>query len=195
MRRAAPWLAALALVAVLVIGIVQAGGESTPASDEEAPALAEMQRTLQGAPAPLAQLHARGAELETGGGERAYRRELEQLKGYPVVVNAWGSWCGPCRVEFPLFARVATRLGKRVAFLGLNVNDNNDEARAWLRKRPVPYPSFEDGNSRIVQQEGAIGGLPVTIFYDANGERTFTHQGQYRTDAELIADIERYAGA
>ena len=194
MRRAAPWLAALALVAVLVIGIVQAGGGKTEKTNQAGPALAEMQRQLSGAPAPLSALHARGAALETGGGERAYRRELEQLRGYPVVVNAWGTWCAPCRDEFPLFARVATKLGKSVGFLGLNVNDNNDDAREWLGKRPVPYPSFEDGNSRIVQQEGAIGGLPVTIFYDKDGERVFTHQGQYRTDEDLIADIRRYAG-
>jgi thiol-disulfide isomerase/thioredoxin len=195
MRRAAPWLAALALVAVLVIGIVQAGGGESENTDEKAPALSEMQRQLSGAPAPLSALHARGGSLETGGGERAYRRELDSLKGYPVVVNAWGSWCGPCRVEFPLFARVSTKLGKRVGFLGLNVNDNNDAARKWLKQRPVPYPSFEDGNSRIVQQEGAIGGVPVTIFYDSSGKRVFTHQGQYRSDKDLIADIKRYAGA
>lgn len=195
MRRALPWLAALVLVAVLAIGIVQAGGGSSESPSGTAPTVAVMQRALSGAPAPLAAVYERAAEVETGGGETAYRRELRQLKGYPVVVNAWGSWCGPCRLEMPIFARVATKLGKRVGFLGLNVNDNNDAARAFLKKRPVPYPSFEDGNSRIVQKEGAIGGLPVTIFYDKTGERVFTHQGQYRNDADLEADIKRYAGA
>jgi thiol-disulfide isomerase/thioredoxin len=195
MRRAAPWLAALALVVVLVIGVVQAGGGSSETSSDESPSLSDMKRDLAGAPGPLAALHGRAATLETGGGETAYRRELRQLEGYPVVVNAWGSWCGPCKLEFPIFARVATKLGKRVAFVGLNVNDNNEQARAFLGKSPVPYPSFEDGNSRIVQQEGAIGGLPVTIFYDKNGKRMFTHQGGYKNDADLEADIRRYAGA
>ena len=195
MRRAAPWLAALAVIAVVAIGIAQAGGGSSEKSTEKGPGLAEMQRELRGAPGPLGALHGRGATLETGGGEEAYRRELRTLEGFPVVVNAWGSWCGPCRLEFPLFARVATRLGKRVAFLGLNVNDNNEAARSFLERSPVPYPSFEDGNSRIVQQEGSIGGLPVTVFYDKTGKRTFTHQGPYRTEAELEDDIRRYAGA
>jgi cytochrome c biogenesis protein CcmG/thiol:disulfide interchange protein DsbE len=194
MRRALPWLAGLAIVAALTIGIAQGGGgaEEEPATD--GPSVAEMQAQLAGAPAPLAALHERAATLETGG-EGAYRRQLAALKGYPVVVNAWGSWCGPCRAEFPIFARVSTKLGKRVGFLGLNVVDNNEAAREFLAGHPVPYPSYEDGRGTITKGEGGIGGAPVTIFYDRDGERQFTHQGQYRSDADLERDIRRYAGA
>jgi cytochrome c biogenesis protein CcmG, thiol:disulfide interchange protein DsbE len=112
-----------------------------------------------------------------------------------VVVNAWASWCGPCKLEFPLFQRVATRMGRRVAFLGLNVSDNLDDARGFLARSPVPYPHLEDGDSRIMQSTGAAGGLPATVFYDAEGERAFIHQGGYRTEADLIRDIERHTGA
>jgi thiol-disulfide isomerase/thioredoxin len=109
-------------------------------------------------------------------------------------VNAWASWCGPCKLEFPVFQRVSTRLGKEVAFLGLDVADNRGDAAAFLKKVPVPYPHLEDADSRIVQSAGAPGGLPATIFYDERGRRAFIHQGGYTSEADLLEDVERYTG-
>src|SRR3954462_800772 len=123
MRRVLPWIAGLAIVVALAIGISQAGGGSDEKGSSTGPSVADMRTKLADSPAPLAALHARAATLETGGGEDAYRRTLASLKGFPVVVNAWGSWCGPCRSEFPIFARVSTQLGKQVGFVGLNVVD------------------------------------------------------------------------
>jgi thiol-disulfide isomerase/thioredoxin len=107
-------------------------------------------------------------------------------------VNGWATWCGPCKLEFPIFQRVATRLGKRVAFLGLNVSDNREEAEEFLAERPVPYPSIEDGDTAIAQHVGWVGGLPITIFYDRRGKK-FVHQGGYKNERDLLRDIERYA--
>jgi thiol-disulfide isomerase/thioredoxin len=194
MRRALWIIGALALAAVLAVGVVQAGGDGGP--DDGGPAfdLADAQRTLRGAPGPLAALYARANTIEPAD-VTAYERTLRGLRGHPVVVNAWASWCGPCKLEFPIFQRVATRLGTKVAFLGLNVNDNRGEAEEYLAEMPLPYPSLEDGDSRIVQRAAASAGLPTTIFYDAEGNRTGVHQGGYRTEQDLIDDIERYAGA
>ncbi|CAA9512331.1 MAG: Thiol:disulfide oxidoreductase related to ResA [uncultured Solirubrobacteraceae bacterium] len=191
MRRTAWILAAAALVAVLVVGILQGSGatEKTPDFD-----LADAKRTLAGAPGPLAALHGRSNVIEPDGGVAQYEAMLRQVRGYPVVVNAWATWCGPCKLEFPIFQQVSTKLGKRVAFFGLNVSDNRAKADEFLRERPVPYPSLEDGDTRIVQDVGWSGGLPLTIFYDRNGKK-FVHQGGYTTQADLIRDIERYAGA
>jgi cytochrome c biogenesis protein CcmG/thiol:disulfide interchange protein DsbE len=191
MRRLAYALAAVALLGVLVLGITQAGSgtDKTPPFD-----LAKAQRQLAGSPAPLAALHRDAATLQEGGNVKKYDAMLARLKGYPVVVNLWGTWCGPCKLEFPLFQQVATRFGKRVAFVGVNVTDNNDEARKYLAKRPVPYPSLEDGDARIAQHVGFLGGLPVTVFYDRRGHK-FVHQGGYEKIAKLERDIRRYAGA
>ncbi len=190
MRRTLGWLAAAAVAAVLVVGLVQAGGdEEEPRS--QGPSLSEAQRALAGAPEPLANLHQAAGELRDGDLD-AYRKELEALRGYPVVVNAWASWCGPCKLEFPFFQRAAARLGKRVAFIGLNVNDNEGEAKAFLAKEPVPYPHLVDGDSRIIQAEAAAPGLPVTLYYDRRGKRTFVHQGGYRSETDLLEDVRRY---
>ena len=190
-RRLALPLAAAALVAVLVIGLVQAGGrDAEPAG--AGPSEAEIDRALRGAPAPLAALHETAGELRPSGPED-FRRRLRALRGYPVVVNAWASWCGPCKLEFPYFGRAATRLGKRVAFLGLNVSDNAEEARGFLAGHPVPFPHLEDPDARIIQEESASTGLPVTLFYDRRGRQAFVHQGGYESERDLLADIRRYA--
>ena len=190
MRRALWILGALALAAALAIGISQAGGgDDEPAA---APATTDM-TSLAGAPAPLATLHRAAGEITPADTDR-YARQLRELRGYPVVVNAWASWCGPCKLEFPFFRAAATRLGKRVAFIGLNVSDNRGDAKAFLAKQPVPYPHLEDGDGRIVQRTGAAGGLPATVFYDKDGRRAFIHQGGYRSERDLLDDIERYVG-
>ena len=83
---------------------------------------------------------------------------------------------------------------RRSRFLGLNVSDNRQDAEAYLKKTPVPYPHLEDKDSRIVQEAGARGGLPTTIYYDKDGKREFIHQGGYTDDADLVEDIRKYAG-
>ncbi|HEV2785386.1 MAG TPA: TlpA disulfide reductase family protein [Solirubrobacteraceae bacterium] len=192
MRRALQFLAFAALVAVLVIGLTQAGS----ADGEDAasgPTLAELRRAVEGAPPPLAALYAE-ANRVVPSDPADFRRRLRSLRGYPVVVNVWGSWCGPCKLEFPYFQRAAQQLGRRVAFLGVNVIDNRANAERFLAERPVPYPSLEDGNARI-SQETAPGarGAPITVFYDARGRRSSVHQGGYKSEQDLIADIRRYA--
>ena len=191
MRRLALPLAAVAVLAVLVVGLVQAAGtDSAPAG--AAPSQAEAERALAGAPAPLAALHDAAGELRPSDPD-GFREQLRELRGYPVVVNAWASWCAPCKLEFPFFGKAVTRLGKRVAFLGLNVADNAGDARRFLATSPVAYPHLEDPDSRIIQDQSAASGLPVTLFYDRRGRQTFVHQGGYRSARDLLDDIGRYA--
>jgi cytochrome c biogenesis protein CcmG/thiol:disulfide interchange protein DsbE len=193
MRRALPVLAATALVGVLVVGLMQAGG-----GDEEPPRparpfdLASARAALEGAPEPLAALHAQSNQL-LDGHPRAFKERLRSLRGFPVVVNKWASWCGPCRIEFPHFQRVATERGKEIAFLGLNSGDNRGDAEAFLREAPVPYPSYVDPREEIAREAGAPANYPITVFYDSKGERAFVKQGGYRTQADLEADIDKYA--
>jgi thiol-disulfide isomerase/thioredoxin len=184
-------LGAVAVAAILAIGLVEALDSSTT----PAPAtlsLAEQRRLLAGAPAPLAALHAQASEL-LGGGRAAVRSRLTELRGYPVVINKWASWCGPCRLEFPVFQRVSVKLGKRVAFLGLDGgNDATGAARRFLRKVPLSYPSYEDPKERAARDQQAGSLYPTTVFIDARGHRT-VHQGPYEDDATLERDIRRYA--
>lgn len=147
---------------------------------------------LRGAPATLAALYRQGDRL-LAGGTAAYERRLGSLHGYPVVVNDWASWCEPCRREIPLFGRAAARFGKRIAFLGVDGEDNRAAARTFLREHPLPYPSFDDPGSEIAGSQGGPAGYPRTAFYDARGKLVHLKPGPYASSAELTADIRRYA--
>lgn len=170
------------------------GCGSNDSSAEPVPTPAEARAELRGAPPQLAVLHDQASELLPGG-NAAFERRLRALRGRPVVVNAWGSWCGPCKEEFPVFQRMAVRYGKDVAFIGLDVNDPADDARAWLDDHWVSYPSFLDPDEKISRGIGATVGLPTTVFFDRDGERAYIKPGPYRDDKALESDLQRYVGA
>ena len=186
-----PWIvvAVVAVVVVLVIGLTQLGSSTT--TNKRAPGLTAAQRQLTGSPPALDALHRDANRLLPGKDRKA---RLAALRGHPIVLNAWGSWCAPCRAEFPLLQRVSERVGKRVAFVGLDVQDPAADAAKFLRSHPVTYPSYQDINRALSSGYGLIG-TPSTIFYDARGKQTFLHSGPYTKDAQLLADIRRYAGA
>ncbi|HEU4701974.1 MAG TPA: TlpA disulfide reductase family protein [Conexibacter sp.] len=164
-------------------------------ADVQAPTPAQARAELAGSPAALASLHAQAAKLLDGGLD-AYRARLATLRGHPVVVNAWASWCGPCKYEMPYFSRAAVRFGRRVAFVGINAGDlSRDDARAFLREHFVPFPSYVDPHDQIAQEVGVRAGLPTTVFYGRDGKVAYVHQGRYRDEAALVADVTRYAGA
>lgn len=179
---AAALLAGLVLTAFVVgCGSSAGGGSATHPNYAKA---------LKGAPAPLAALYGEGNELLPGGKD-ALEKRIGEL-GHPVVVNIWASWCNPCRVEFPMFQQVSAKFGKRVAFLGADSEDAETEAKEWLQNHPVPYPSyFEEGFSYAASLK--LSGPPDTAFYNAEGELVYTKHGQYEHQAELEADIEKYA--
>jgi thiol-disulfide isomerase/thioredoxin len=191
MRRIAAILGGLVLVALLVIGLTQAGKGNSGASSRRPFDLARAQRELAGAPAPLASLHRQSARL-LAGGRPAFRRRLAALKGYPVVVNKWASWCGPCRTEFPIFQSEAVAAGKRVAFVGVNAGDSLDPARRYLRATPLPFPSYLDPSEQIAKSIRAPANYPITLFFDRRGRQVYIHQGGYRRQADLAADLRRY---
>jgi cytochrome c biogenesis protein CcmG/thiol:disulfide interchange protein DsbE len=149
-------------------------------------------RALAGSPPPLAGLHEQAGRLLPGG-LRAFDRRLADLRGHPVVVNKWASWCGPCREEFPWFQRLSARLGRRIAFVGVNSRDSAAAARTFLKELPVPYPSYSDPDEEIARAIGGSAGFPATAFYDSDGRLAYTRQGQYASEADLATDIKRYA--
>jgi len=180
----------LCLAAVVVaLGVSACGSSGGGTSTAKAP---DYKQALAGAPKPLAKLYAQGDRLVSGG-MSAFGSQLGALRGHPVVVNVWASWCEPCRMEFPYLQRLSAKYGKRVAFVGVDTNDNDAAARTFLAELPLPYPSYTDPNKDIAQSVGATVGLPDTAYYDASGKQVFVKQGQYASEGDFAADIKRYA--
>jgi len=192
MRRAAIAIGTLAVVAALVIGVVQAR-QSDSAQTEKVAALkrAQVSKPIAGVPPELAALRGRVNE-RIRGGTKALDAQLQALRGHPVVVNLWASWCDPCRFELPFLQRQALQRAASVAFLGVNVDDGTTSAEKMASEFPMPYPSVEDPDRKIAARYGAIG-LPVTVFYDTSGKRQMVHQGVYANEDLLSDAIDRYA--
>jgi cytochrome c biogenesis protein CcmG, thiol:disulfide interchange protein DsbE len=192
MRRIAYALAAIALVAVVIVGLTQAGGDARdPAPEADSFDLEQARAELRGAPAPLAALHGDAGKVLEGD---EFQPALDSVKGTPAVINKWASWCGPCRAEFPIFQQVATERGKDIAFLGLNAKDARPAAERFLADFPVPFPSYEDENEEIARKFRAGTYFPMTVFVDGRGKTEFVHAGEYTSAAELEADIDKYLG-
>jgi len=177
------------MIALLALGLGGCGSGSSGDSGGKPP---DYKRLLAGSPAPLAALHAQSNELLPGGAD-AFEKRIGELKGYPIVVNFWASWCGPCRFEFPTLQKLSAQYGKRVAFLGVNSQDDPDAAATFLGEEPVPYPSYIDPGKGLIESLGGLGGLPDTAFYDRAGKLVELKQGPYTEDSELEADVRRFA--
>lgn len=182
----------IALAAVVAYGLSRAPESKGPKQPTKSKISAqELREKLGGAPPALAALH-REANRFLPGSRKALKARLRTLRGHPVVVNVWGSWCGPCRVELPILQRASLDWGRRVAFLGVDSKDNRESAERLLADIPVTYPSFDDADAEIFNGYKLFA-APSTIYYDATGRQTYIHQGQYLDRQQLDADIRRYA--
>lgn len=115
---------------------------------------------------------------------------LASLRGKPVVLNFWASWCDPCRAEAPEFARTAKQYGTSVRFLGMAILDGRDAALAYMAKYHVPYPSVRDARGEVSKNYG-VTGVPETVFIDARGVIAGHYIGAFKNGqlGPVVADL------
>lgn len=115
------------------------------------------------------------------------RLALADLRGRPVVVNFWASWCIACREEAPILHASAQAHAGKVVFLGVDVQDLTGEARAFARKYGMNYGSVRDESNSAYYAYG-LTGVPETYYLDARG-RVIAHTPGPVTRAMLAQGI------
>jgi cytochrome c biogenesis protein CcmG/thiol:disulfide interchange protein DsbE len=151
-------VASVALVALLVYGVVGAGGSTT---------LDEAVRKGQRPAAP-----SRTLPLIDGG-----RSSIAAMKGKPVLLNFWASWCDPCKDESPLMQRAHRRLQRAGGtVLGVTVSDASEDSRAFERKYGLTFPSLRDVDSRLKKAYETTG-VPETFAIDRDGRIVMISRG------------------
>jgi cytochrome c biogenesis protein CcmG/thiol:disulfide interchange protein DsbE len=94
---------------------------------------------------------------------------LSDLRGRPVIVNFWASWCGPCVREFPLMRQaLKDHLADELTVVGIVFNDRSENARDFMAQMGARWPAAMDPNGEVAQRYGIIG-PPESFFVDRNG--------------------------
>lgn len=96
--------------------------------------------------------------------------------GKPMVVNFWFSTCEPCKREMPALTAAAAAYGTRVNFVGINPNDTEESASAFIEKYGIKYANYLDDGDQL--SEAGVTTMPTTFFIDANGYIVKTHAGE-----------------
>lgn len=178
------------MMIVIPLGLVLAGCGSSQAR-HAGPSRTAVEASFRGSPPALVAVHSEANKL-LGGGVPAFRARLRALRGHPVVVNMWASWCTDCQAEFAVFQKVAVLDGRRIAFLGLDVHDTRGSAAGWLHRYPLTYPSYFDPGRAIEASLQTLDAIPQTLYFSASGQEEYDHAGPYTSVSTLRRDIRTY---
>jgi len=116
------------------------------------------------------------------------RLSLHARDGRPQLVDVWASWCIPCKEEAPMLAALHHIYGKQVRFLGIDVEDNRDDARAFERRYRITYPSIFDQQAAMAGKLNFYG-LPTAYLVDRRGRLAAVLAGKQsssRLQAKLV---------
>ena len=176
-----PPLAAAGIALVLALAVVAAVVSSTGSGGGDASAVAFDRET--------GELDFRA---ETFDGELV---DSGELRGMPVVLNFYASWCTICDRELPDFQRVSEQLEGKVRVIGVNPqsNDTDDAQAAMIERNGVTYTTVRDPKDELLRQFNTTGGLPTTVFVGADGVVRKVHNGLL-TEQLLLEEIRTSFG-
>ena len=158
-----------ATLVIVMLALAACTGDDAPPSPtiSSSPALLAV-GSVDALPPTVAALP--NADVET------FRALLDDLRGTPVVVNLWASWCEPCEREMPMLAEAA-EAHRDVQFLGVDTLDAREGAEGFITEFGVPFPSLFDPDG-VIRTDLDSFGLPVTVFFDTEGNQVGKVDGE-----------------
>ncbi len=179
-------LVVLIVAGALLIGVFL-GLLLRPSDDSAAPQLHGARLTLVPAPRrkPLPDLH--GSALTPP----PATIRLGAMRGRPAFIDVWASWCVPCREEAPLLARLWREHGRKVRFLGIDVEDTRRDADRFIRRYGLGYPNVFDPKAAMAGRLGFFG-LPTAYLIDRQGRIAAKLVGRQK-EATLRAGLDALA--
>ena len=131
-----------------------------------------------------------GVELECLDGSEG--AQLGALRG-PVVINVWGSWCGPCKEEMPVFREFHEKAKDKVQLIGVDVEEASlNDGRSFVGGNGITWPNLYDPDGRSRQYFGM--GVPVTWFIAADGNVAYKHIGIIKDLDQILELTEKHLG-
>ena len=131
-----------------------------------------------------------GVELECLDGTTG--AQLGALKG-PMILNVWGSWCGPCKEEIPFFRSFYEKAKDKVSLVGIDVEESSiEDGRKFVASSGITWPNLYDPDGRSREYFGM--GVPVTWFIAADGTVVGKKIGAVKDENELITLTNKYLG-
>jgi thiol-disulfide isomerase/thioredoxin len=116
-------------------------------------------------------------------------RKLSELRGKPLIINVWASWCGPCRAEMGSLERLARRFnGKQFNVIGVSTDDHANLAADFLRNANVTFDNYHDRNLVLEDMLGADT-IPLTVLVDAQGRVVRKVRGSRQWDSPEALDL------
>ena len=118
---------------------------------------------------------------------------LNALKGKPIILNFWASWCGPCNDEAPLLQKSWSGLqAQHIVFIGIDGSERTSDALNFMHEYGISYVNVQDTLSSATALDYGITGMPETIFIDRQGKvitkwnSPLTVQGLHHEIAKLV---------
>lgn len=135
-------------------------------------------------------------EVEVGGylreatldGLNGYTKKISDLKGKPLIINVWASWCAPCRAEMGSLERLAHRYnGKEFNIIGISIDDYRNKAAAFINNTEITFENFLDNKLLLENMLGADI-VPLTVLVDDHGRVLEKVRGPREWDNPKIID-------
>jgi len=116
-------------------------------------------------------------------------RKLSELRGKPLLINVWASWCGPCRAEMGSLERLSRRYGgKQFNVIGISTDDDADAAAAFISKARITFDNYLDTKLLLENMLGASS-IPLTVLIDANGRIVQKIRGSREWDSRESLEL------